>query len=233
MPGRLCKKYKFPLIIGKGAIVMITWNRFFALSLFTCSKYMYYTYSSVIAIVTSLGVSYPLIGWLADARFGKFKVLRASPYLLAAAKIFKSIGVFVIPTNWFLYFSLIVWSDAVACWLSSIIPFVTNQVVGASAEEISFIVFWLVWSSATGYCISILTCLLTEELRKYCQFSLCLISFLAALIWLEPCHRSLMTKPVLSNPMKLIVQVLNYARKHKYPEGQSALTYWEEDYPTS
>ena len=42
-----------------------------------------------------------------------------------------------------------------------------------------------------------------------------------------------MTKPVLSNPMKLIVQVLNYAPKHKDPEQRSALTYWEEDYPTS
>ena len=37
----------------------------------------------------------------------------------------------------------------------------------------------------------------------------------------------------ISIPMKLILQVLNYARKHKYPERRSALTYWEEDYPTS
>ena len=34
------------------------------------------------------------------------------------------------------------------------------------------------------------------------------------------------------NPVKLIGQVLNYARKNKYPKNRSALTYWEEDYPS-
>ena len=37
--------------------------------------------------------------------------------------------------------------------------------------------------------------------------------------------------PQLVNPYKLIFRVLNYARKHKYPERRSALTYWEEDIP--
>ena len=34
------------------------------------------------------------------------------------------------------------------------------------------------------------------------------------------------------NPFKLIGQVLNYPRKNKYPKNRSALTYWEEDYPS-
>ena len=34
------------------------------------------------------------------------------------------------------------------------------------------------------------------------------------------------------NPVKLIGQVLNYPRKNKYPKNRSALTYWEEDYPS-
>ena len=41
-----------------------------------------------------------------------------------------------------------------------------------------------------------------------------------------------MKKPLLSNPIKHIAKVLNYARKHKYPERRSALTYWEDDYPS-
>ena len=32
--------------------------------------------------------------------------------------------------------------------------------------------------------------------------------------------------------IKLIVRVLCYARKHKYPENRSALTYWEEEAPS-
>ena len=37
---------------------------------------------------------------------------------------------------------------------------------------------------------------------------------------------------VIKNPIKLIVRVLCYARKHKYPENRSALTYWEEEAPS-
>ena len=233
MPSLLCITFKFPAIIGKGAIVMIIWNLFFTMSLFTSRQYVIYTFDLVAIIMASLAVSYPLIGWLADTRLGKFNVLLTSSYLLAAAIILKSVGTFITPERSILYLSLIVSSVAVACWLSSIIPFITDQVVGASAEELSFAVLWLLWSSATGYCVATLTSLFSEEHRKYCQFCLSLISFVVALIWLESCHCSLMTQPVISNPIKLIIQVLNYARKHKYPERRSALTYWEEDYPTS
>ena len=40
------------------------------------------------------------------------------------------------------------------------------------------------------------------------------------------------TTPQIANPIKLIVKVLNYARKNKYPKNCGALTYWEEDYPS-
>uniref|UniRef100_A0A1X7UQB6 Major facilitator superfamily associated domain-containing protein n=1 Tax=Amphimedon queenslandica TaxID=400682 RepID=A0A1X7UQB6_AMPQE len=37
---------------------------------------------------------------------------------------------------------------------------------------------------------------------------------------------------LIKNPIKLIVRVLCYARKHKYPQNRSALTYWEEEAPS-
>ena len=37
---------------------------------------------------------------------------------------------------------------------------------------------------------------------------------------------------LIKNPIKLIVRVLCYAKKHKYPENRSALTYWEEEAPS-
>ena len=40
------------------------------------------------------------------------------------------------------------------------------------------------------------------------------------------------TTPHKVNPVKLIAKVLNYAIKNKYPSNRSALTYWEEDYPS-
>ena len=40
------------------------------------------------------------------------------------------------------------------------------------------------------------------------------------------------TPQTTTNPLKLIARVLHYARKHKYPENRSALTYWEEEAPS-
>ena len=37
---------------------------------------------------------------------------------------------------------------------------------------------------------------------------------------------------LIKNPIKLIVRVLCHAKKHKYPENRSALTYWEEEAPS-
>ena len=101
---------------------MITWNLFITMPLFTCSKYTDYTYSLIAIIVASLAVLYPLIGWLADTRFGKFKILHASSFLLLVAIILKSVGIFIIPKSYVLFSSIIVWSLATACDLSSIIP---------------------------------------------------------------------------------------------------------------
>ena len=38
--------------------------------------------------------------------------------------------------------------------------------------------------------------------------------------------------PQITNPIKLIAKVLNYARKNKYPRSRSALTYWENEVPS-
>ena len=43
--------------------------------------------------------------------------------------------------------------------------------------------------------------------------------------WLDRAHK-------VTNPIKLIIQVLNYTRKHSYPEKRSAFTYIDEEQPT-
>ena len=68
--------------------------------------------------------------------------------------------------------------------------------------------FFIVTYIASGITVSVV--LITSYLFKH---------------WLD-------TTPHIVNPVKLIGQVLNYARKNKYPRNRSALTYWEEDYPS-
>ena len=74
--------------------------------------------------------------------------------------------------------------------------------------------------------------MLPDEVRMYLLRGISILSLTIAIFVMKCCSHSLMTKPQLSNPIKHIAKVLNYARKHKYPERRSALTYWEEDYPS-
>ena len=54
----------------------------------------------------------------------------------------------------------------------------------------------------------------------YMLFSDCL-----CLQWLDRTHK-------VTNPIKLIVQVLNYTTKHRYPERCNAFTYLDEEQPS-
>ena len=51
------------------------------------------------------------------------------------------------------------------------------------------------------------------------------ISDCLCLKWLDSTHK-------VTNPIKLILQVLNYTRKHRYPERCSAFTYLDEEQPS-
>ena len=42
----------------------------------------------------------------------------------------------------------------------------------------------------------------------------------------------LIKMPQITNPIKHIAKVLNYARKNKYPRNRSAFTYWEQNIPS-
>ena len=46
------------------------------------------------------------------------------------------------------------------------------------------------------------------------------------------CQHWLHKTPQITNPIKHIAKVINYARKNKYPRNHSALTYWEQDIPS-
>ena len=58
------------------------------------------------------------------------------------------------------------------------------------------------------------------------------MSFGFAFALIQCCNHVLITRHQLSNPIKLVAGVLNYARKHRHPERRSAFTYWEQEYPS-
>ena len=118
-----------------------------------------------------------------------------------------------------------------SCYAASAFPFAADQLIGASGEQLSFAVYWMMW----GFIVAYHTILLNIIPTEYFSIVLEAVSFLciSMMAFIINYYKNLLTVlPQLFNPYKLIFKVLNYAWKHKYPERRSALTYWEEDIPS-
>uniref|UniRef100_A0A1X7UPV9 Uncharacterized protein n=1 Tax=Amphimedon queenslandica TaxID=400682 RepID=A0A1X7UPV9_AMPQE len=137
---------------------------------------------------------------------------------------------FLIYTHYFLFsrFTGIFATEAApATWYNftaNIIQYNIDQLVGASADELNFVIYWHMLSEPLVASIFyLLQCLFYSTSGVSVSLVLVSHSFL---------KHKLENISLIKNPIKLIVRVLCYARKHKYPENRSALTYWEEEAPS-
>ena len=113
----------------------------------------------------------------------------------------------------------------------NMLPFNIDQLIGSSSDELTAIIHW----HNLGPLLAIFIGISTNSLVIRCLFCLgsVIICVAAVLVSHGLFNHYLETTPVNTvNPVKLIVRVLCYARKHKYPENRSALTYWEEEAPS-
>ena len=119
------------------------------------------------------------------------------------------------------------------------LPFALDQMIGASAELLSAAVQWYCWVFFLGLLIKhILECVPIPNQLQYLEIlpviflTLGTLCFSAVLIMDCLYHKWLDTNNKTGNPIKLIFQVLNYARKNKCPRLRSALTYIDEEHPS-
>ena len=183
----------------------------------------------------------PLIGWLADAKFGRYKVIKFASYVSFLASIFYYFSLITgkrisILSYIFLFAVTVLVHLGQSCYLSAMLPFLSDQLIGVSSNELSAVVRWYYWAGMLGNGLSDIVFYLVidpnysiarDGLAGIFAFPLAVIIFSDCLCqqWLDRTHK-------VTNPIKLIVQVLNYTRKHSYPEKRSAFTYIDEEQPT-
>ena len=193
-------------------------------------------------IVVSLAFfSFPLFGLLADVWIGRYKAILIGIVLCFMSWIIGGIGLLVHQfysyqtlLGIFYFIGGIFQAFGYSSFRANIIQYNIDQFVGASADELSTIIYW--------HCISVPIIELLFYLLE-CFFInyyyLFIVNFIASGVSVSlvlVSHSFLKHKleniSLIKNPIKLIVRVLCYARKHKYPENRSALTYWEEEAPS-
>ena len=198
------------------------------------SQYIVYSIASFL-----IYVSFPLFGLLADIKTGRYKTIITSVHFSFLFWIIGGLAIIVkiyFPENDILFFialgiGILLELIGICCFFSNIVQFSLDQVIGASADELSTIIHCLTMCMPLSHVIfEIGQCLIKQffivtYITSGISVSVVLITSYLFKHWLD-------TTPHIVNPIKLIGQVLNYARKNKYPRNRSALTYWEEDYPS-
>ena len=187
----------------------------------------------------------PVAGWIAESWIGRYRAIVAGLVVCAVSVIMAQV-VFIIlklnenDTTWIAFALIII--ALIICTFGSgslytiMLPFTLDQMIGASAEELSAAVQWYYWGFFIGQMVEdVLRCVHVSSLKQFQEIVLLILgslSFLVVLIIDCLCHKWLVTRNKTVNPIKLIFQVLNYARKNKCPRLRSAFTYIDEEHPS-
>ena len=227
---------------SKKILLLLVWQVLFTFSWRLLLMYGLYSMKGRILIsleVISILLA-PLIGWFADVKFGRYEIIKLGILLSFFASLFTfiliitgSIAVFSIALQ-FLIATIVGFS--VSCFTVAMLPFMTDQIIGATSDELSTVARWYYWAQNFGYALSDIVCwhFVDDNFESIgagiaviyaIPLAVIIVSDCLCQQWLDRTHK-------VTNPIKLIIQVLNYTRKHRYPERRSAFTYIDEEQPT-
>ena len=224
-------------------MLLLAWTVFFNFSLYTLIKIHTYILPHLFTTISMLvsRLLAPLIGWLADVKFGRYEMIKSGSLFSFMASILVFFGLVTEGTLCKLLVSiaLAIVSLSSTFVSAAMLPFLTDQLIGATADQLSTVVYWYYWADKFGLASSDTiyfmlgylpnNAIINNDVYLSCimavPLALIIISDCLCLQWLDRTHK-------VTNPIKLIIQVLNYTRKHRYPERRSAFTYLDEEHPS-
>ena len=126
-----------------------------------------------------------------------------------------------------------------AGYTATYVHFLQDQLMEAPSQCLSLATHWVMWADQVAY--SVLIPILFSSFcfsRKFIYVSLCAMS-IASLIFML-CVLTLTffkrhwfrIEPRQQNPYKIVVKILIFALKHKYPLQRSAFTYCDDERPS-
>ena len=87
----------------------------------------------------------PLLGWLADVRFGRYEIIKFGSLVSFFVSILFYLAVFIEGLrNVFSAASIGIARFGSACFSASMLPFLTDQLIGATSDELSAVVQWYI-----------------------------------------------------------------------------------------
>ena len=249
-------KYRVRWFSSKGAYLVLLWtmlNSIVIRSLYNLINiivhFKHTEWLFPIPVVLAF-LSAPLSGWLADAKFGNYKVFRAGAVLLFIATVINCLVLVLEKLVWENN-NLLKWIHLLVAGSFGVIgscAFVAtalhlglDQMPDASSSSISSYIAWFVCSFfvggflGEGFDILGKHCLDESFHSSYILLwalllVVCMSIVLASNFLFTP--KWLIIEPKSPQSLKTIYRVLKFAVKNKAPINRSAFTYWEEDIPS-
>ena len=240
------------MVFSRWAVMVLTWD---CLIYFHILLLRYFVPSTITSTETStikngwigfdifycfVFISFPIYGLLADVKIGRHRTIIIGIVFCFLSMIFVGCGYVM---NSFYPSSVILWTTYGIAYVlegagycsfkANIVQYNIDQIVGASSREISALIYWHFVSVPVVFTLFELgRCLIDQKYFPTITFILAEVAISFVLVSHSFFKHKLENITLIKNPIRLIISVLCYARKHKYPENRSALTYWEEEAPS-
>ena len=183
-------------------------------------------------LVTLGSFIFPFLGLLADVYIGRYRAILIGVILSFVSWII--IGLTFILHSYYGFLGtlwivpgLILHFIGFISFTANIIQYNIDQLIGASAKELSTMIYLNIAAIPLAWFLTVWLPLLDATIAELVIVITSGITSSLILVSHSLFKHKLENTPLIKNPIKLTVRVLCYARKHKYPENRSALTYWD------
>ena len=201
-------------------------------------------------------LTFPIAGWLADAKFGRQKVITMSIWLMWWGLLIMVPVLLLITLNpalplkyphqcnsnllliiggTFLGASMILFYVGAAGFLPNSLPFIVDQLTDMSSSWVSSYIRWYSWAQYLGYILGTFPLVFyNSKLRPPPLVIVAVILLFTHTIVIVAnilCQTLFTQSQGYDDPYKTVFRVVNFARKHKVPIRRSAMTYWENSLP--
>ena len=204
---------------------------------------------------------YPLAGFLADTKYGRFQMIGRSSQLLLLSIFMGTIFFGIIVTDLYLSidtFSLMIFflcllgvflflifiliMGSLVIFNANIIQFGVDQLQDSPADLQSLFIHWYVWAYYLGFFMTQLGwsgsfgIFMFYNTYNYLMLpipvAVCTILILIIVVIVHCKKHWFIIDTARPNPYKLVYRVSKFARQHKVPIRRSAFTYCEDDIPS-
>lgn len=227
--------YRVRWLKNRGAILIIIWN-LLVMSIYHLFIQGYrqnqldnpYNVNGIGLVMWCITLLFPIGGWLADTRVGRYKVIHCSMWIMWIGMVLATLGELLLTTvgtncpkgiKRGIYLTLCSFTAiGLGGFLSNIIHFGVDQLINASASEItSFISWYTLTLYASGTALHFTTDCVTDEGTFYIKIFFVAVCLTAALCLDYLFRHILVNEPVVhGKSLRVIMGVIRYTIRNRH-----------------